>query len=152
MAADSSVASDASSRVRVANTLLVAVVLILLVQLAWQQFRIGRLENAAEQSQRALSSSVERIANDRLKGLRREELAATMQWLDEFYRSADGLQRPGGLWRADINAPDSEAIAVWIFDVYLQARLSGKSDAEAREIVIGQIKSTDEWRRKHPQA
>ena len=43
-----------------------------------------------------------------------------------------------------------EAIAAWIFDVYLQARMAGKSDAEARGLVMEQIKSSEEWRRKHP--
>ena len=51
-----------------------------------------------------------------------------------------------------MNKPDAEAIGVWILDVYLQSRMAGKSDAEARQIVIDQIKGTDEWRLKHPKS
>ena len=116
--------------------------------MAWQQIQIGRSRDAAAQSEHALSSAVGRLAAERLKTVGREELTSTMRWLDDFYRSSEGLQRPTGLWLSD--RLDSEAIAVWIFDVYLQARMSGKSDAEARELVMGQIKSTEEWRRKHP--
>ena len=48
-----------------------------------------------------------------------------MQRLDDFYRAPEGLQRPEGL---SINeAPDFEGIAAWIFDVYLNARLAGRS-------------------------
>jgi hypothetical protein len=150
MPADAPVVSGGAGRLRKANTLLIVVVLILLAQLAWQQIQIGRWQDAARQSERALASSVERMANDRIRTVRREELADTMQWLDDFYRSSDGLQRPDGLWRADVKRPDSEAIAAWIFDVYLQARMAGKSDAEARTVVMEQIKSSEEWRRKHP--
>jgi hypothetical protein len=77
-------------------------------------------------------------------------MVAVVQWLDDFYRSADGLQRPSGLWRPDLNTADGEAIGVWIFDVYLQSRMAGKSDAEARQMIVDQVKGTDEWRVKHP--
>lgn len=150
MPAEHSATPDPARRLHTTNTLLVVVIVILLGQMAWQYQRIDTLKTELRQSQRALAGSVERLATDRLKSLRREELADMVQWLDDFYRSPEGLQRPNGLWRADTNRPDSEAIAVWVLDVYLQARVSGRSDSEAREMVVAQIKSTDEWRRKHP--
>ena len=45
---------------------------------------------------------------------------------------------------------DAEAIGTWILDVYLKARIEGKSDAEARQSITDAIKGSDEWRRKHP--
>ena len=137
------------TRLRTTNTLLAIAVLVLLGQIAWQEMRIGGLKADLQQAQRSLDTGVERMAADRIKNLKREELASMVQWLDEFYRSPEGLQRPNGLWRAD-NRPDGEAIGVWVLDVYLQARMAGKSDAEARQAVMDQIKSTDEWRQKHP--
>jgi hypothetical protein len=150
MAAELPAPSDPARRLRATNTLLTIVIVILLGQIAWQHQRINALKADVGQAQQSLAANVERLAADRIKSLRREELAGMVQWLDNFYRSPEGLQRPDGLWRADTHTPDSEAIAVWILDVYLQARMSGKSDNEARDLVAGQIKSTDEWRRKHP--
>lgn len=143
---------DPTKRLRTTNTLLAIVILLLLGQVAWQQVRISGLKADLAQTQRTLELGVERMATERLKTLRREEMASVVQWLDDFYRSADGLQRPGGLWRPDIDKPDGEAIGVWILDVYLQSRMAGKSDAEARQVVMDQIKGTDEWRRKHPKS
>ena len=137
-------------RLQIMNTLLAIVVLVLLGVIAWQGLRISGLTADLQQAQRSLDSGIERMANERIKNLRREEMVAMVQWLDDFYRATEGLQRPGGLWRADINKPDGEAIGVWVLDVYLQSRLAGKSDAEARQAVVDQIKSTDEWRQKHP--
>lgn len=151
MTADRPADVDArTKRLQMMNTVLAIVILVLLGQIAWQEMRISGLKADLQQSQRSLESGVERMASERIKNLRREEMVSTVQWLDDFYRSADGLQRPNGLWRADVNKPDGEAIGVWVLDVYLQARLAGKSDAEARQAVMDQIKSTDEWRQKHP--
>lgn len=140
---------SAERRLRITNTVLAIVILLLLGRIAWQETRINRQADL-EQVQQALDLGVERVVTERLKAIRREEMAAAVQWLDDFYRSADGLQRPTGLWRPDLNKPDGEAIGVWIFDVYLQSRLAGKSDAEARQLIVDQVRSTDEWRLKHP--
>ena len=137
-------------RLKLMNTLLAIVVLVLLGVVAWQGLRISGLNANVQQVQRSLDTAVERMAVERIKNLRREEMVATVQWLDDFYRAPEGLQRPDGLWRADTRRPDGEAIGVWVLDVYLQSRLAGKSDAEARQAVVDQIKSTDEWRKKHP--
>ena len=136
-------------RLRVINTGLAIVILLLLGRVAWQETRISR-QIDLEQMEQALDRGVERVAAERLKTIRREEMAAVVLWLDDFYRSADGLQRPTGLWRPDLDKPDGEAIGVWIFDVYLQSRLEGKSDGEARQVIVDQVKGTHEWRLKHP--
>ena len=141
---------SAERRLRTYNTLLALIVLALFGWVAWEEARISRLRSDMAQVQRALDFAVDRMAAERLKTFRREEMVAAVQWLDDFYRSADGLQRPTGLWRPDLNKPDGEAIGVWIFDVYLQSRLAGQSDAEARQAIVDQVKGTDEWRRKHP--
>ena len=136
-------------RLKTANTLLAIVILVLLGQAAWQAMQISSLKAELEQSQRALEGRVESLAAEKLK-FRREEMVSIVQWLDEFYRSQDGLQRPGGLVNASTNRTDGEAIGVWVLDVYLKARIEGASEEEARQQVAGQIKGTDEWRLKHP--
>jgi hypothetical protein len=138
-------------KLRATNTVLALVVLILTGQVAWQAMRISSLKAEATQIRLELASNVEQLALDKLKG-KREELVQVVQWLDEFYRSADGLQRPSGLWLPEANRPDGEAIGVWVLDVYLQARIGGASTDEARQAVIDSIKATDEWRSKHPKA
>lgn len=136
-------------RLKTANTLLAIVILVLLGQAAWQAMQISGLKAELEQSQRALEGRVESLAAEKLK-FRREEMVSIVQWLDEFYRSQDGLQRPGGLVNASTNRTDGEAIGVWVLDVYLKARIEGASEEEARQRVADQIKGTDEWRLKHP--
>ena len=143
---------SAESRLRTTNTLLALIVLGLLGWVAWQAVRISGLKADLAQTQRTLDLGIERMAAERLKTLGREEMVAAVQWLDDLYRSADGLQRPTGLWRPDLNKPDGEAIGVWILDVYLQSRMAGKSDTDARQVVIDQVKGTDEWRQKHPKS
>ena len=140
------------SRLRTTRTVLALIILGLLAGVAWQESRITSLNNEVAQTRRTLDLAVERMSIERLKTFRREELAAAIQWLDDFYRSAEGLQRPGGLWRQDLNKPDAEAIGAWILDVYLQERVAGKSDAEAKQAIVDQVKGTDEWRLKHPKS
>jgi hypothetical protein len=137
------------SRVKTLNTILAVVVLVVLGYAAWQAMQISALRAELVQSQRALESRVESIAIEKLN-FRREEMVATVQWLDEFYRSPDGLQRPGGLVNPASNRVDGEAIGVWVLDVYLKARIEGASEEEARRRVADNITGTDEWRRKHP--
>jgi len=140
------------SRLRTTRTVLALIILGLLAGVAWQESRITSLNNEVAQTRRTLDLAVERMSIERLKTFRREELAAAIQWLDDFYRSAEGLQRPGGLWRQDLNKPDAEAIGAWILDVYLQQRVAGKSDAEAKQAIVDQIRGTVEWRLKHPKS
>ena len=153
MAADTTPTPDASPaafrRLKTANTILALAVLVLLGHGAWQGMQTSTLRAQLEQAQRDLESRVERMAAEKLKA-RREDMVAAVQWLDDFYRAPEGLQRPNGLWRADVNKPDAEAIGVWVLDVYLQSRIGGASDAEARKAIEDAIRGSDEWKAKHP--
>jgi hypothetical protein len=71
------------------------------------------------------------------------------QWLHDYYGSDEGLRRPDGLWRADQKQPDFEALGAWIIDVYLNARVEGRTDEEARQMIRTAIQGSDEWRRVH---
>lgn len=129
------------------NSVLAIIVLVLLGNTAWQAMRLSSMRAEIEQLRRGLETRAATLAAEKLE-FRREELVAIVGWLDEFYRSTDGLQRPGGLVNAD-NRPDGEAIGVWVLDVYLKARVEGASEADARQRVIDNIKGTEEWRKKH---
>jgi len=144
----SSTDSGSSSRLRTTNTLLAIVVLILLGQIAYQEMRISGLKADADQAKRDLESRVEKMALDKVQS-RREEMVAAVTFVDELYRSTDGLQRPGGLYNTDAQRIDAEAIGVWVLDVYMKARIEGKTDAEARQSIADAIKGSDEWKRKH---
>ena len=141
--------SDSSRRLKTTNTLLAIVILLLLGQAAWQAMRISGLRAELAQSHRALETRVESLAAEKLK-FPRAEMVSIVRWLDEFYRSPEGLQRPGGLVNTSTGRLDGEAVGVWVLDVYLQARLAGASEEEARQRVADNIKGTDEWRTKHP--
>ena len=106
-------------------------------------------QGGSDQSKRELTTEVEKLATDKIQS-HREDVVAAVAFVDDLYRSADGLQRPGGLYMPDANKVDAEAIGTWILDVYMQARIDGKSDAEARQSIADAIKGSDEWRRKHP--
>jgi hypothetical protein len=140
---------DPSSRLRTTNTFMAIVILLLLGQIAWQQMRISSLKAELEQSVRQLTTRVEKLATEKLQS-HRQEMVAAVAFVDDFYRSAEGLQRPGGLYNSEAQKVDAEAIGTWILDVYMQARIAGKSDAEARQTIADAIKGSDEWRRKHP--
>jgi hypothetical protein len=137
-----------ATRLRTTNTLLALAILLLLGQVAWQELRISALKADVAQARRDLQSRVEKMANEKVQG-NRQDLVAAVAFVDELYRSPDGLQRPGGLYNPDARQVDAEAIGTWILDVYLQARIAGKSDAEARQSIADAIKGSDEWRRKH---
>jgi len=136
-------------RLRVTNTVMAMVILLLLGQVAWQAMRISSLKADVEQTQRELTTRAERLASEKLQS-HREEMVNVVAFVDDLYRSADGLQRPGGLYIPTANRVDAEAIGTWILDVYMQARIAGKSDAEARQSIADAVKGSDEWRRKHP--
>ena len=137
-----------SITLRAANAFLAITTLVVLGLAAWQHMRISSLAAELEQSRRDLIFKTEKLANEKLQQ-RREETVGAVAFLDELYRSAEGLQRPAGLYNADAQKVDAEAIGTWILDVYLKARIEGKSDAEARQSITDAIKGSDEWRRKH---
>jgi hypothetical protein len=146
---DPSTSADSSSRLRTTNTLMARVILLLLGQVAWQQMRIGSLKADLDQAKRELTTRVEKLATEKVQS-HREEMVAAVAFVDDLYRSQDGLQRPGGLYLPDAHRVDAEAIGTWVLDVYMQARIAGKSDAEARQSIADAIKGSDEWHRKHP--
>ena len=149
MAEDPSIASPRDlRRLRATNTILAIVVLLLLFQVAWQEMRISGLKADLEQSHRELTTKVERLALDKVQ-THREEMVSAVAFVDDLYRSADGLQRPGGLYMPDAQKVDAEAIGTWVLDVYMRARIEGRSDQEARQSIADAIKGSDEWRRKH---
>jgi len=136
------------SRLRSTNTFLAIALLLALGMTAWQEMRISSLKADLDQSQREMTTQVARLANQKIQS-HREEMVSAVAFVDDLYRSADGLQRPGGLYMPDEKRVDAEAIGTWILDVYMRARIDGKSDAEARQSIADAIKGSDEWRRKH---
>lgn len=65
--------------------------------------------------------------------------------LHQFY--IDGLRREHGLWIA--GHPDWEGIGAWLFDVYLNARVAGKSREDSRALYQDAIKASAEWKAKN---
>jgi hypothetical protein len=110
--------------------------------------RISGLKSEVDQTKRDLESRVERMALEKIQS-RREEMVAAVGFVDDLYRSTDGLQRPGGLYNPEAQRVDAEAIGTWVLDVYMKARIEGKTDAEARQAIADAIKGSDEWKRKH---
>ena len=82
-------------------------------------------------------------------GAVQEEMVGAVSFVDDLYRSPEGLMRPDGLYSSEAKRVDAEAIGTWVLDVYLQARIAGKSDADARQSITDAIKGSDEWRKKH---
>lgn len=76
-----------------------------------------------------------------------DEVLSTMEWVDSFYRSSDGLGRPNGM--SIDGKPDFEAIAAWVFDVFVNSRLSGLSAEASRQNVLNAIEQTTEWLNKN---
>lgn len=140
---------SATPRLKIANTFMAIAILLLLGQVAWQEMRLSSLKADLEQAKRELETRVERMANDKLQS-HREELVSAVAFVDDLYRSPEGLMRPGGLYSPDAKKVDAEAIGTWVLDVYMQARIAGKTDAQARQSIADAIKGSDEWRSKHP--
>ena len=77
----------------------------------------------------------------------RTEAESVLQRLDAFYRALEGLQRPSGPSIA--GGSDFLGIATWLFDGYLNERLTGASDNVAWTRVVNAIYNAEEWKRKH---
>jgi hypothetical protein len=138
----------AIDRSRLITTVLLVVVVVLIGQVYWQNRRIAQLESSMEFQQRQFEAQVGKLAAEKLKNNRADVMQAA-QWLHHYYASAEGLRRADGLWRSDQKQPDFEAIGAWIIDVYLNARIEGKTDAEAKKLITDAIQGSDEWRRVH---
>ena len=135
-------------RSRLITTILLVVVVVLIGQVYWQQRRIQQLQFSMEFQQRQFDEQAGALAAEKLKG-RRADVVQAAQWLHDYYKSDEGLRRPDGLWRADQKQPDFEAIGAWVYDVYLNARVEGKTEEEARKLVTDAIQGSEEWRRVH---
>lgn len=83
----------------------------------------------------------------RMEDLSASEMSDTLKWLDSYYSSREGLQRPTGI--VTDGRVDFESIATWLFRNYLQARAHGSSPEEARDIVAKAIQESPEWQQKH---
>ena len=138
-------------RSRLVATVLVVIVIILAGQVYWQRGRIAQQQNAMEFQQRQFDEQAGKLASEKLKGYRADIMQAA-QWLHQYYASDEGLRRPDGLWRADLKQPDFEALGAWIMDVYLNARVEGKTDEEAKKMITDAIQGSDEWKRVHAAA
>jgi hypothetical protein len=138
----------AIDRSRLITTILAVVVVILIGQVYWQQRRIAQMQFAMDFQQRQFSEQAGKLAAEKLKGHRADVMQAA-QWLHQYYASVEGLRRPDGLWRPDQKQPDFEAIGAWVIDVYLNARIEGKTDEEAKQLIRNAIQGSDEWRRVH---
>jgi len=138
----------AIDRSRILTTILLVVVVVLIGQVYWQNRRIAQLQSSMEFQQRQFEAQVGKLAAEKLKNQRGNVLQAA-QWLHDYYKSDQGLRRADGLWRSDQKQPDFEALGAWIFDVYLNARVEGKSEEEARKLITDAIQGSDEWRRVH---
>ena len=103
-----------------------------------------RLELADAQTKAVVQARVSLVNSMEGQGA---EMQRAMTWLNDFYKSPDGLQRPEGLWIG--GHPDFEGLSVWVFDVYLRHRLKGEPEEQARQAVVDAIKKSDEWRAKH---
>ena len=129
-------------------TRILAVVSAVLAALVIHQYsQIGQLRaESAGAEDRGARQAKARIVNA-LVG-QGEDIQRTMEWLNRYYKGADGLQRPEGLWIA--GHPDFEGLGVWVFTVYLPHRLKGDSEEQARQAVVDAIKQSEEWKVKHP--
>ena len=135
-------------RSRLITTVLGIIVVILIGQVYWQNRRITQLQSSMEFQQRQFEAQVGKLAAERLKGHRGDVMQAA-QWLHQYYASDEGLRRADGLWRSDQKQPDFEAIGAWIIDVYMNARVEGKTDEEAKQLIKDAIQGSDEWKRVH---
>jgi hypothetical protein len=129
-------------------TRILSVVAALLAVFVIHQYnQIGELQAELVNAQK--SGAVQaRAAVAESVGAQGAEIQRTLTWLNDFYKSSEGLQRPGGLWID--GHPDYEGMSVWVFSVYLSHRLQGDSEDKSRQAIVDAVKQSEEWRIKHP--
>jgi hypothetical protein len=128
-------------------TRILAVATALLALLVIHQYnRIAELRTELADARQHAGAEARASVSDTMEG-QGAEMRRAMEWLHEFYRSQDGLQRADGLWIA--GHPDYEGISYWIFEVYLRDRLKGMSEDQARHVVEDGIRQSEEWHAKH---
>lgn len=94
------------------------------------------------------ASGVSRPTELPLRRFNADDFLVAMERLNALYMSKYGLHRPEGL--SVDGRPDFEAIAKWIFDVYLGARAVGWSAEGAFDIVTAGVTQTLEWQQQNP--
>ena len=119
---------------------------LLAVLVLHQYNQLSQLRGEVADIQAQAVAHAREITSDSLEGIGPEVRRLTA-WLHDFYKSADGLQRPEGLWIG--GAPDYEGIGHWVFEVYLRNRLKGQTEDQARQGIETAIQQSDEWRSKH---
>lgn len=67
----------------------------------------------------------------------RDEVARTLDWLNQYYASPQGLNYPQGLCLG--GRLDTVGISTWVFGTYLPLRAGGASEPMARQKVIDAI-------------
>ena len=75
------------------------------------------------------------------------EMTDTLEWLDRYYASLGGLQRPDGL--VTNGRIEFDAVSQWLFRHYLDARGRGATPEAARASIENAIRATPEWQKKH---
>jgi len=128
-------------------TRVLAVSTALLAALVIHQYNtINQLRSDVEGARTKALAEARASVADSMEG-QGDEVERVMIWLNDFYKSADGLRRPEGLW---INGhPDFQGLGVWVFDLYLRRRLKGDTEEQARKAIEAAIRESDEWRVKH---
>jgi hypothetical protein len=123
----------------VATALLAALVL-------YDYKRIGQLRGELAEAHARTIADARTTAATSMEG-EGPEIQRAMLWLNDFYKSPEGMQRADGLWID--GHPDFEGLSAWVFDVYLRGRLKGLSEEQAKQAVVDAIRKSDEWRAKH---
>ena len=81
-----------------------------------------------------------------VRALSAEEMHEAVGWLDEFYRSPQGLGRPAGL--VIDGHIDQAGIAGWLQN-YMESRAAGATSEEARANIARAIQASPEWQGAH---
>jgi hypothetical protein len=127
---------------------ILVVISVILAAFSVQQYaQIQGLRRDLETAQTRADANARASVADWL-GTEIQESGRALEWLHDYYKAKDGLQRPEGLWID--GHPDYTGISTWIIDVYLAGRLKGQTEAEARQVVENAIRDSEEWRTKHP--
>ncbi|MEP7308614.1 MAG: hypothetical protein ABJA98_24165 [Acidobacteriota bacterium] len=127
---------------------ILVVIAVILAAFSAQEYRqIQALRRDVDNAQVRAAANAKAVVADWL-GTQIEESGHALEWLHNYYKAKDGLQRPEGLWID--GHPDYTGISTWILDVYTSSRLKGRTDAEARQAIESAIRQSEEWRVKHP--
>jgi hypothetical protein len=119
--------------------------LVVLCGIQWWSLRTLRTQFASLQTRTA--GEMGRLARMQFSEERRNELRRAVTWLDTFEHASEGLGRPGGVC---VDNHVDMASVDWLLDPYLRSRVGGDSEEAARQQIVEIIKSSPEWRLKHP--